>query len=405
MKKKVQIVDWRLYSTNAKEIGTLYLVFAIFAGMLGTGFSVLIRLELAAPGVQFLHGDHQLFNVIITAHAFLMIFFMVMPALIGGFGKIKINLQIRKNSTISSELKSEAYLRLKLGSYLAGLIEADGTFAIHDINNFKVKKYLPKILVVFSLNDKPLAEKLLEITKIGQLQTKQNQGCVIWSIQKKEDVIKMINIINGYMRTPKIEALHRAIKWFNDYNNTKIEFLGLDRSPIDSNAWLAGFTDGDGNFSINLTDRKKRGKITTKRVQSFFRIELRKNYHREISDNLIDLGSTSYFYILSSIARYLGVNVYSRSRENNDKIFFSYMVISHSLENHVKVINYFDNFPLYSSKYLAYNDWKKVVEKMQLRAKTGKHLTVENVLEIEEIKAQFNKNRTIFNFSHLDFII
>lgn len=85
------MLDWRLYSTNAKEIGTLYLVFAIFAGMLGTGFSVLIRLELSAPGVQFLHGDHQLFNVIITAHAFLMIFFMVMPALIGGFGKIDMN--------------------------------------------------------------------------------------------------------------------------------------------------------------------------------------------------------------------------------------------------------------------------------------------------------------------------
>ena len=64
-------------STNAKEIGTVYLIFAVFAGMIGTAFSVLIRLELSSPGVQFLSGDHQLFNVIISAHAFIMIFFMV----------------------------------------------------------------------------------------------------------------------------------------------------------------------------------------------------------------------------------------------------------------------------------------------------------------------------------------
>ncbi|EER36344.1 cytochrome oxidase subunit I (mitochondrion) [Histoplasma capsulatum var. duboisii H88] len=80
-------------SSNAKDIGMLYLIFALFSGLIGTAFSVIIRLELSGPGVQYI-GDNQLYNSVITAHAILMIFFMVMPALIGGFGNFLLPILI-----------------------------------------------------------------------------------------------------------------------------------------------------------------------------------------------------------------------------------------------------------------------------------------------------------------------
>ncbi|NQV56693.1 MAG: cbb3-type cytochrome c oxidase subunit I, partial [Rhodospirillales bacterium] len=86
---------WRrwVYSTNHKDIGTLYIAIAVISVLVGGGMSMLIRLELTMPGLQFIE-DVQFYNMLVTAHGFVMVFFVVMPAMIGGFGNWFVPLMI-----------------------------------------------------------------------------------------------------------------------------------------------------------------------------------------------------------------------------------------------------------------------------------------------------------------------
>ena len=88
-------LGWRrwVYSTNHKDIGSMYIVLSILAAIVAGTMSWMIRLELAEPGLQWIH-DTQFYNVLVTAHGFLMVFFVVMPAMIGGFGNWFVPLMI-----------------------------------------------------------------------------------------------------------------------------------------------------------------------------------------------------------------------------------------------------------------------------------------------------------------------
>jgi hypothetical protein len=148
-----------------------------------------------------------------------LIFFKI-NLIVGSFAnkrKLHINATPQKSDTIIKLSNKE------IGPYLAGLIEGDGTIVVDsspseegkhlnlDKDCRKKSKFSPKIIIVFKKDDLPLANYLRDLTKSGFVLIKPERGYVLWQIQDIVGIFTIISIINGYMRTPKIESIHRAI--------------------------------------------------------------------------------------------------------------------------------------------------------------------------------------------------
>lgn len=165
----------------------------------------------------------------------------------------------------------------------------------------------------------------------------------LWQIRRIKDLERMAKLINGRMRTPKIEALGRLIEWLNKKIEINLDIKGLDERDIGSGSWLTGFSDADGSFYVNIQEKK--GKVA--RIRGYYRLEIRKKYHR---------GEESYINIMREISEFLGVNIMSRSRSNGESTYESFIIMTSNKRSRKILEEYLERNKLCSSKYWDYKD-------------------------------------------------
>ena len=237
--------------------------------------------------------------------------------------------------------------------------------------------YYPQVQIAFVMKDKPLAVKIKTMIGHGFIHIKKNRESCVFSIGGISGLIRFVTIVNGHMRGGKIIALARLIQYLNTKAGLSLKLLPANVEPLNSNSWLAGYSDRDSSFQVRTSVNTQYPRIGL----SF-----------ELSQAMLDNYGTSNLKLLRPIRLLFNCNVLS-IRQHTRKP--QYRVMTGSLASMQLVRNYFETHPLMSSKRLDFGDWCKIHD--YIKAKTQ----LSNVNEILAIKAGINSKRKFFNWEHL----
>ena len=227
----------------------------------------------------------------------------------------------------------------KFISYLTGLIEGDGSIIVPKTErSSKGKLNYPSIQIVFHLKDIPLA-LLIQKNLGGSLIRKKGVNAYILYINDQKEILNLVRLLNGNMKTPKINSLYKLIDWLNNKNtNLNLTKLPLNTNSLKNDAWLSGMIESDGHFSVRSTLTGKYPKIECK-----FELSQRQKDHLGYSNETF----------LANIAEFLNVPL-KNIRENTPNP--QYRLRTMSLETNLRLVNYLNEYPLFGSKFLDYSD-------------------------------------------------